>query len=131
MACDCRKPKAGMLFQGAADFGLNLSRCYLVGDKVSDLEAAGSVGCASVLVRTGHGAQVDIQRAGRELEPGACGGEPTRGGAPSVTENGASNALSTAPLGTPFRLWPRLYSTVTLFARLRGLSTSQPRSTAM
>ncbi len=36
-ACDCRKPRPGMLERGAADFGLDLGRCYVVGDKISDV----------------------------------------------------------------------------------------------
>lgn len=38
--CNCRKPKAGMLLEAAAQFNLDLSRSILIGDKPSDLEAA-------------------------------------------------------------------------------------------
>src|SRR5437879_2708175 len=38
MACDCRKPKPGLLLRAAAELGLDLSRATLVGDKGSDLE---------------------------------------------------------------------------------------------
>ncbi len=57
--CDCRKPRPGMLRQAAAELSLDLTRSYLVGDKVSDLVAGGVVGCRTVLVRTGHGAKVN------------------------------------------------------------------------
>jgi len=56
--CDCRKPKPGMVLQAADDFGLDLSRCILVGDKVSDLEAGRRAGCRTILVKTGYGVQV-------------------------------------------------------------------------
>ncbi|BDG07178.1 D-glycero-alpha-D-manno-heptose-1,7-bisphosphate 7-phosphatase [Anaeromyxobacter paludicola] len=56
-ACDCRKPSPGMLLEAARRHALDLGRSFLVGDKASDLEAARRVGCAAVLVRTGHGAR--------------------------------------------------------------------------
>ncbi len=54
-ACHCRKPKPGMLEQGAREFGLDLRRCYVVGDKISDVYFAHSVGAKGVLVLTGYG----------------------------------------------------------------------------
>jgi D-glycero-D-manno-heptose 1,7-bisphosphate phosphatase len=35
--CDCRKPKAGMLFKAAKEFNLDLSQSLLIGDKLSDI----------------------------------------------------------------------------------------------
>ena len=56
--CSCRKPQPGLLFQAAKDLNLELSHCYLIGDKVSDLEAGWHAGCQTILVQTGYGAQV-------------------------------------------------------------------------
>ncbi len=54
--CDCRKPKIGMFEQAAQDF--KMARCgVMIGDRVSDLEAAANAGLFSVLVKTGLGAQ--------------------------------------------------------------------------
>ncbi len=53
--CDCRKPKPGMLLRGAEAFGLDLARCYVVGDKISDVSFARSAGARGVLVLTGYG----------------------------------------------------------------------------
>lgn len=53
--CDCRKPKPGMLERAARDFRLALKRCFVIGDKVSDLEAGYRVSCRMVLVLTGYG----------------------------------------------------------------------------
>lgn len=50
--CDCRKPKPGMIHQAVKDFGLDISRCFLIGDKQSDLEAAQAGGVKGVLVKT-------------------------------------------------------------------------------
>ena len=43
--CDCRKPKAGMLFQAQVDFHLDLSRTFFIGDDERDGQAADSAGC--------------------------------------------------------------------------------------
>lgn len=53
--CACRKPKIGMLQQAARDLDLELSSCYLIGDSMSDLEAARNAGMKAVLVLTGYG----------------------------------------------------------------------------
>lgn len=53
--CDCRKPGAGMLFAAAADLGIDLSRSWMVGDKLIDVEAGRKAGTRSILVRTGYG----------------------------------------------------------------------------
>ncbi len=39
-----RKPNPGMFFQAAREHGLDLDRCVLVGDKISDIEAAAAAG---------------------------------------------------------------------------------------
>jgi D-glycero-D-manno-heptose 1,7-bisphosphate phosphatase len=53
--CDCRKPAPGMLRQAAQELNLDLSRSWLVGDAVSDLQAASAAGARGILVRTGRG----------------------------------------------------------------------------
>lgn len=53
--CECRKPAIGMLLRAADDLGVDLRASYLVGDKLSDLEAAARAGSLPLLVRTGHG----------------------------------------------------------------------------
>jgi len=51
-----RKPNPGMLLQAACDLALDLKRSWLVGDKVSDIEAAKRAGIAGAMqVATGHG----------------------------------------------------------------------------
>ncbi len=56
--CDCRKPKPGMLRTAARELGLDLSRSWMIGDKVCDLKAGAAAGCRTVLVKTGYGAGV-------------------------------------------------------------------------
>ncbi|MGA2618507.1 MAG: HAD-IIIA family hydrolase [Thermoguttaceae bacterium] len=55
--CDCRKPAAGMLHQAAAELDLDVRHSWMVGDALSDLQAARAAGARAVLVRTGRGAQ--------------------------------------------------------------------------
>jgi D-glycero-D-manno-heptose 1,7-bisphosphate phosphatase len=54
-ACECRKPRPGLLLRAAADLGLDLPASVVVGDKISDIGAAHAVGAAGVLVLTGYG----------------------------------------------------------------------------
>ena len=54
-ACDCRKPKTGMLEQAARDLGLDLARSYVIGDRWSDLRCGAAVGASTILVLTGYG----------------------------------------------------------------------------
>jgi len=48
--CDCRKPKPGLLLRAAKDLELDLSRCYIIGDSLTDVKAGRAVGCRSFLV---------------------------------------------------------------------------------
>jgi D-glycero-D-manno-heptose 1,7-bisphosphate phosphatase len=65
--CECRKPKPGMLEQAATDRGIDLSRSYMIGDKLSDLEAGWNAGCRSILVLTGYGREVRDRMEESEL----------------------------------------------------------------
>ena len=53
--CDCRKPKPGMLKRAKEDLDLNLKGSFLIGDKMSDIEAGYRAGCKTILVLTGQG----------------------------------------------------------------------------
>jgi D-glycero-D-manno-heptose 1,7-bisphosphate phosphatase len=57
VACDCRKPKPGMLTRAAAALGLDLARSTVVGDRWTDIAMARAVGAAGILVETGAGAR--------------------------------------------------------------------------
>lgn len=49
-ACDCRKPKAGMLLAAAHDLAIDLSESVMVGDNESDMEAGKAAGCKLCLL---------------------------------------------------------------------------------
>jgi D-glycero-D-manno-heptose 1,7-bisphosphate phosphatase len=48
--CDCRKPKPGLLLRGAAEWGIERSASYLVGDRWRDIGAGAAAGCTTILV---------------------------------------------------------------------------------
>jgi D-glycero-D-manno-heptose 1,7-bisphosphate phosphatase len=50
--CECRKPKAGLLFAAARKWSLDLERGFMIGDRWSDVVAAQSAGCRGVLIDT-------------------------------------------------------------------------------
>jgi D-glycero-D-manno-heptose 1,7-bisphosphate phosphatase len=63
--CACRKPEPGMLLKAAAEMDIALKQSFLVGDKMSDIEAGKRVGCYNIAVRSGaNPAEFD----GREAE---------------------------------------------------------------
>jgi D-glycero-D-manno-heptose 1,7-bisphosphate phosphatase len=69
--CFCRKPKPEMARRAAAELGLDLSRSYMIGDKVEDVEFGRAAGATPVLVRTGYGASAEIQLSERAIPPAA------------------------------------------------------------
>ena len=54
-ACECRKPRSGLLRQAAAELRLDLARSVMVGDRQSDVEAGRGAGCMTVLLGSGEG----------------------------------------------------------------------------
>jgi D-glycero-D-manno-heptose 1,7-bisphosphate phosphatase len=56
-ACNCRKPRTGMLEEIAARFHTDLAGVPFIGDGLKDLEAAEAVGAQPILVLTGKGAK--------------------------------------------------------------------------
>ena len=68
-SCDCRKPQPGMLLQASRELEVDLPRSYIVGDKLSDLEAGRAAGCRQILVRTGYGSRSEAMLDGRAPRP--------------------------------------------------------------
>ena len=52
-ACDHRKPLPGMLLSAARDLHLDLSQCWMIGDKESDVRAGHAAGCRTVRLTAG------------------------------------------------------------------------------
>ena len=58
VSCACRKPAPGMLERAVRELDLARERCVMVGDSLSDVGAGRAAGMATVLVRTGQGAEL-------------------------------------------------------------------------
>jgi D-glycero-D-manno-heptose 1,7-bisphosphate phosphatase len=48
--CDCRKPEPGMIVQTAHEREIDLTKSWLIGDILSDVEAGNRAGCRTVLI---------------------------------------------------------------------------------
>jgi D-glycero-D-manno-heptose 1,7-bisphosphate phosphatase len=55
VACACRKPGRAMIDRACADFAIDLSRSFTIGDKAIDVALGTGVGARGILVRTGYG----------------------------------------------------------------------------
>lgn len=57
--CDCRKPKPGLIMKAMEDLQIDLSRSYIIGDMIKDLQAGHNAGVKkAILVKTGYGEDV-------------------------------------------------------------------------
>jgi D-glycero-D-manno-heptose 1,7-bisphosphate phosphatase len=53
--CDCRKPATGMFIKAAGEQSIDLSKSYIIGDKLSDISMAPALRAKGILVKTGYG----------------------------------------------------------------------------
>jgi D-glycero-D-manno-heptose 1,7-bisphosphate phosphatase len=53
-ACDCRKPRPGLLLQAAGDQHLDLAASYLIGDRWKDIDAGWAAGVVPVFIDFGY-----------------------------------------------------------------------------
>ena len=59
-----RKPSPQFLFDARDELGIDLTRSYMIGDKLIDLACGWNAGVKrSILVRTGYGAKIEVQKA--------------------------------------------------------------------
>ena len=58
--CDCRKPLTGMAKSAMADFGFDARNCFVIGDKICDIELGRNLGALTLLVRTGYGEKTQL-----------------------------------------------------------------------
>jgi histidinol phosphatase-like enzyme len=72
VACDCRKPAAGLIARAATEHGIDAARSWLVGDILNDVEAGRRAGCRTILLD--HGNETEWQRS-PEREPHFLAGD--------------------------------------------------------
>ncbi|NDV17976.1 D-glycero-beta-D-manno-heptose 1,7-bisphosphate 7-phosphatase [Pseudodesulfovibrio sp. JC047] len=56
-ACDCRKPKLGLMDQAIHALGFDPAKSFMIGDKYADMGVGRAAGTTTLLVRTGKGAE--------------------------------------------------------------------------
>lgn len=54
ISCTCRKPMPGMLYRAAHEHDIDLSRSWMIGDILNDVEAGRRAGCRSALIDNGN-----------------------------------------------------------------------------
>lgn len=59
--CICRKPATGLIDRAVAEWEIDLSCSYMVGDRVSDVMTAINAGCDYGLVLSGHAVPAAVQ----------------------------------------------------------------------
>ena len=52
--CTCRKPAPGMLYEASDAWRLDLTKCFMVGDRWSDIAAGKAAGCRTVFIDHGY-----------------------------------------------------------------------------
>ena len=89
LACNCRKPATGLFERAARDLDIDLSRSWMVGDILDDIEAGRRAGLCTVLVDTGN-----------ETEWRMCAERTPHFRVRSLAEAGALIAKATRELAT-------------------------------
>lgn len=51
--CECRKPKAGLIYQACSKYNFDPKKCWFVGDRLSDMQASYAAQCKSFWVQSG------------------------------------------------------------------------------
>lgn len=52
--CECRKPKPGLILDGAYDHSIDPEKSIMIGDRGSDIEAGRRAGCKTVFIDYGY-----------------------------------------------------------------------------
>lgn len=52
--CNCRKPKPGLFFKAAKDLDIDLSKSWMIGDILNDVEAGKRSNCKTILIDNGN-----------------------------------------------------------------------------
>ncbi|MFW6139997.1 MAG: D-glycero-alpha-D-manno-heptose-1,7-bisphosphate 7-phosphatase [Acidobacteriota bacterium] len=67
--CRCRKPYPGMALKAAKEFNIDLSKSYMIGDKVEDILFGKNIKASPILVLTGFGKDSRVQLDEMEIKP--------------------------------------------------------------
>lgn len=50
VSCECRKPKPYFILKAARDYGINLKKSWLIGDRDSDIECGKAAGTRTIMI---------------------------------------------------------------------------------
>jgi D-glycero-D-manno-heptose 1,7-bisphosphate phosphatase len=53
-ACDCRKPRPGLIWGAAAELKIDLGASYVIGDRWRDIDCARAAGCRAIFIERGY-----------------------------------------------------------------------------
>jgi D-glycero-D-manno-heptose 1,7-bisphosphate phosphatase len=53
--CDCRKPGPGLLRKASLELGISLKQSFMIGDRLTDMQAGKAAGTSTIFVLTGYG----------------------------------------------------------------------------
>jgi len=59
--CSCRKPEPGMILDAAKKHSIDLSKSYMIGDRITDCIAGTRAGCTTVQILTGKHTEPPIK----------------------------------------------------------------------
>lgn len=48
--CNCRKPKPGMILEAVKEYGIELSKSFVIGDRWRDIEAGVNASCRTIFI---------------------------------------------------------------------------------
>ncbi|MFH1500723.1 MAG: HAD family hydrolase [archaeon] len=60
--CDCRKPSTKLFLDSIKKFSLSPEKCWIVGDKLTDIKPAEKLGCKAVLIESRYTEKLSIQK---------------------------------------------------------------------
>jgi D-glycero-D-manno-heptose 1,7-bisphosphate phosphatase len=63
--CGCRKPNPGLVAIASSEHGFDPRSSFVVGDNSCDIELGRNVGATTILVRTGYGGSIGVERASK------------------------------------------------------------------
>ena len=68
--CECRKPRPGLILQAAGEYDLDIARCIMIGDSLTDIEVGNVAGVArTYLLMSGATENVQIDAMERMARP--------------------------------------------------------------
>ena len=101
--CLCKKASGRLYRDAAVDLGIDLAYSFVIGDSLEDLEAARTLGCKGLLVRTGWQVSPAAEGIADHVADDLLAATYwiTDRGGPVASQNAAALSAGTARRGTP------------------------------